>query len=193
MRKWLPTEQSDIVTQTRCNTAPYKENPMNNSLAVSKTPYMSPNSVRGTPNMKAEIKVHCTEVEHLTGSNTPPSREQEIKAICSSEYRRLRFGDHDVYLRSSSRIAKMGEGGHAALTVSPQYELKKDVASAMARFSPTERRIIFRVYIQGQSIDLATKGSRFSASYWKHRLNTVLLPHLKKSLQDYVENERVVL
>ena len=148
----------------------------------------------GRSKLDAKQKEHCVNDE-----NQPPvplSREQEIEQITKSEYRRQRLGDKEVYLLSPDRLNKMGEKGAQALSYDAQYELKIDVASALRKFSPTERRIIFRVYVQGQSVDLATKGSKKSSSYWHYWLQHTALPHLRKYLSDYQEsqsNEPVVV
>jgi hypothetical protein len=123
----------------------------------------------------------------------PLDTQAEIAAIVKSEYRRERLGDKEVYLCSPRRLRELSESGSSSLTVNPQYELKKDMAQALSKFSPVERRIIFRVLIQGQSLALATKHSKFSYGYWYNWLHTNALPALRKSLSDYHVNGKVVI
>ena len=110
---------------------------------------------------------------------------QEIEQIKNAEYRRHRLGDREVYLLPLERLVRMGDKGASGLSHNPDPELKFDMGRALAMFSPAERRIILRVYVQGQSIDVATRGSKKSRSYWEHFLRTVAIPRLRDSLKDY--------
>ena len=144
-----------------------------------------------------ESKMRTTEANTATVGNhqsTPPlTREQEIEEIVKSEYRRHRLGDKEVVLFSPSTLTKIADGGFQALRQDPHVELKIDVTAALRMFSPAERRILSRVFIQGQAVDLATKGSRKSSSYWHYWLQHTALPKLRNALKDYNENGKVVL
>lgn len=122
------------------------------------------------------------------------TREQEIEQIVNEEYQRERAFGKEVVLLSPDFLTMLGETGQcSALSHDAQLDLKKDIGAALKQFSPAERHIIFRVFVQGQSIDLATKGSRFSTSFWKHRISTYILPKLRESLKDYCVNGKVVM
>lgn len=144
-----------------------------------------------------ESKMHTTEKEvtdsqgECQSESRSLTREEEIQQLIdSTEYRRERAFGKEVLLFAPH---KLSTGKFNALQYDPQYELKKDVADALKQFSPAERRIIFRVLIQGQSIDLATKGSKYSTAHWVHWFRTKALPSLRESLKDYQENGKVVI
>lgn len=144
---------------------------------------------------EGESKMNTKPLNEASLEHQPVSvsltREEEIEQIVKSEYRRHRLGDKEVVLFSPSLLTNVADGGKLAFE--PQYELKKDVADALRKFSPAERRIIFRVFVQGQSVDLATKGSMKSSSFWHNWLQTKALPYLRNQLKDYQENGKVVL
>lgn len=129
------------------------------------------------------------------------SREREIEMIVKSEYRRLQFGKKDVYLRSPERIMKMGEAGHASLLHDPQYELKKDIASALGQYTPVEHHIIFSVLIQGQSVEAVIRHLKFShnakrrnwsSRRWQAWLYEQVMPALRTKLADYFVKGKVI-
>ena len=145
---------------------------------------------------EGESKMRTTEANATVGNHqsTPPfTREQEIEEIVKSEYRRHRLGDKEVVLFSPSLLTRLADGGFKPLRQDPNIELKIDVTTALRVFSPGERRIISRVFIQGQSVDLATKGSKKSSSYWHYWLQHAALPKLRNALKNYNENGKVVV
>jgi hypothetical protein len=64
-------------------------------------------------------------------------------------------------------------------------ELHADVKRALEPFSAIEKRVIFRVLVQGQSIEEATKKTRWSSRTWQRRLKYETFPHLRTALRDY--------
>lgn len=64
-------------------------------------------------------------------------------------------------------------------------ELQADLSIALSAFSPIEKRIIFRVLLQGQSVEEATQGMRQSRRTWARWLNEQALPVLQVILSDY--------
>ena len=145
---------------------------------------------------EGESKMRTTQANATVGHHRAPdllSREAEIQEIVKSEYRRHRLGDKEVVLFSPSLLTRLSDGGFKPLRDDPNPELKLDVLRALKQFSVAERRIIFRVFIQGQSVDLATKGSKKSSSYWHYWLQHTALPKLRQTLKDYCVNGKVVL
>ena len=100
---------------------------------------------------------------------------------------------HRVILFAQDKLIAIAGGTKKLSPINQQYELKADVAEAVSQFSPAEQRMVFRVLVQGQSIDKAAKGSKFSTSYWAHRLATFIIPRLKGALADYNEKGKLVL
>lgn len=97
----------------------------------------------------------------------------------------------------AGRKSRKDDKYHAAmrerfLQESPN-ELKLDVARALREFSPIEQRILYRVYVQGMSVEIAVKRMSKSAMYWRQWLAVVALPKLQKSLGAYYEGGKVVL
>lgn len=79
------------------------------------------------------------------------------------------------------------------LTTDVNFELQTDVRDALRHFNPIEQRILYRVLIQGQSVDEATKKMKHGRGRWQVWLNTVALPRLRAMLADYSEKGKVVL
>ena len=73
------------------------------------------------------------------------------------------------------------------LAIPSNPELKADLRAALSGFSPLEKRILFRVLVQGQSVREATTRMQRSARSWERWLSEKALPTLRIYLEDYRE------
>lgn len=73
------------------------------------------------------------------------------------------------------------------LAIPSNPELKADLSAALKLFSPIEKRILFRVLVQGQSVREATARMKRSARSWERWLSEKALPSLRACLEDYRE------
>ena len=69
--------------------------------------------------------------------------------------------------------------------VNHNAELHADLNAALSAFSIIEKRIIFRVLVQGQSVKEATKKMKKSARHWELWLRNHALPIMQTLLEDY--------
>jgi hypothetical protein len=79
------------------------------------------------------------------------------------------------------------------LACRPRLELRADLKAALDTFTLIEKRILFRVLVQGQSLRTATKRMRKSSRTWERWYSEEALPRLRKLLEDYQEDGKVVL
>lgn len=148
-------------------------------------------SMRGGSKMQADHKT-----EQADSAQSEARRLAEIDEIVNnSEYRPERAFGKDVILFSPSALTTLSQSGNLqALIHSDNAVLKKDIAKVLEKYSLAERRIIFRVLVQGHSIEGAIKRSRTRNARSTHRwLSRVVIPDLQHSLSDYYENGKVVL
>ena len=78
------------------------------------------------------------------------------------------------------------------LAIASNPELKADLSAALRAFSPIEKRILFRVLVQGQSVREATTRMQRSARSWERWLSEKALPALRTYLEDYREETQRV-
>lgn len=85
------------------------------------------------------------------------------------------------------------EANEVLLAFDANIELKVDLFLALAKFSVTEKRIILRVLLQGQSVREATKTMKRTSRYYEKWLSSEVLPYLRKQLAAYKAELRTVL
>ena len=79
-----------------------------------------------------------------------------------------------------------------ALVKEDHPELREDLRRALSHFNSTQRRVLFRVLVQGQSIETATRGSKWTSQRWRKWFGQAV-QQLRGHLADYVENGKVVI
>lgn len=80
-----------------------------------------------------------------------------------------------------------------AVAVDSYPELREDLRRALEPFTKLQKRVLFRILVQGQTLPVATKGLARSTVWWWGWYTKTALPKLRKSLQEYVENGKVVI
>lgn len=79
------------------------------------------------------------------------------------------------------------ESNEKHLISTVNFDLNADVKSALGRFSKAEQRVLYRVFVQGQSVKEASKRSRRSVRSWERWIKDEALPTLREHLKDYAE------
>ena len=130
----------------------------------------------------------------------PFERESNLKAIIlnadgpKKEYHRATLRNPYTGLREEIELFDINDETNEDLLAQDfRLELKADLKAALVTFSPLEQRIIFRVLVQGQSVREATKRMKSSSRTWERWLSEEALPRLRKLLEDYQEDGKVVL
>jgi hypothetical protein len=125
------------------------------------------------------------------------NRSTEIKQLIeeTDSYRPERYdADHEVVLFSPEKLSMLAECGEIeALTHTPQLDLRFDLNKALSDFTQVQKRIIFKVYVQGIPIEVACKQSHKSSSWWTYWLREKALPKLRQRLKDYYVNGKVIV
>ena len=122
------------------------------NTVLSENPRVVDYSVRGISKMNAAP---------LTESR----RKAAIEQIVNSEYRRERAYGREIVLLSPALLTLLADRGKiSSLSGDANLELKADLAMAFRPYSPAERRIIFKVLVQGQSVEKATRRMRKHSS-----------------------------
>lgn len=109
-----------------------------------------------------------------------------------------------AFLNDGYRPAMIG--GHYVKLYDPQcsknnwiesedamMDLRVDLKKAFSQFKGVEYRVLYRLLVQGQSMDKATQRMKRSREYWRTWYQNVALPKLCESLASYFDNKKVVL
>jgi hypothetical protein len=117
------------------------------------------------------------------------------KVVRARSYRRLKLRNdrgerEDVLLFDSQSM----EAEQSFLVQEDQAELRLDLTRALRMFTLQERRVLYRVLVQRQSMTQATKQMRkHSGRWWRRWMQDKALPKLRAKLGDYCQNGKVVL
>jgi hypothetical protein len=84
------------------------------------------------------------------------------------------------------------EENEALLGVDEQFELSVDLKEAFEHFSALEQRILFRVLVQGHSVEKATARMKSHARTWRRWLSEEALPKLRSLLSSYAGDTKEV-
>ena len=79
------------------------------------------------------------------------------------------------------------------IVVEDHSELRLDLKRALKPFTTVQRRVLYRVLVQGQSIETASKGLSKTQRWWSGWLQGTALPKLRAALGNYVEGGKLVI
>ena len=109
-------------------------------------------------------------------------------------YRRARLTNGATGERQEVELFDINDEKNGSLLFKDSNsELKVDLKAALAGFSLTKRRILFRVLVQGQSVKTATNHMKGSSRTWERWFTDSAMPHIRKCLSDYYANGEVAL